>query len=163
MNRLSEHPMSLIDVEFEELYQRHLCRHSQFGINVIHLISLWGIWYSFYGIVYGLIPSPWIMVVLGSSFLILIASNLPILVLVATTLFVAGVCTFTYYVSLPWLWLYLIVFLLFHKIQVWSHKFYPIENDMTIFNRKYSPGILRFFLVLLYEIPIVLRYLFLDK
>lgn len=159
MNQLSERPMSLIQVEFEELYQRHLCRHSELGINVLHLIGLWGIWYSFYGIIHWFIPSPWIMVALGSSFLILVAPNLPILVLASTALFVAGVCTFAYYVSLPWLWSYLVVFFLFYKIQTWSHKLYPIENDMTSFDRKYYPSILRFFILLLYEIPIVLNYL----
>ncbi len=163
MNQLSERPMSLVSVEFEELYQRHLCRHSQFGINVIHFVALLGIWYSFYGIIYWFIPSSWVMVILGASFLMLVAPNLPILVLVMTVLFVTGVCAFAYYAFLPWGWLYLIVLFLSYKIQVWSHKLYKIENDMTKFNQKYSPGKLLFFVLLLYEVPIVLKYLVFGK
>ena len=159
MDRLSDYPMSLLDVEFEELYQRHLCRHSQFGINVIHLIALFGTWYSVYGIIYWLIPSPWTMVVLGVSFLVMVVSNLPILVFVTTIIFVTGVCTLVYYASLPWYWSYLVIFLLSYKIPQWSHKIYQIENDMTKFNQKYPPSTLLFFILLLYEVPIILNYL----
>ncbi|AFY54198.1 hypothetical protein Riv7116_1646 [Rivularia sp. PCC 7116] len=159
MDRLSDYPMSLLDVEFEELYQRHLCRHSQFGINVIHLIALFGTWYSAYGIIYWLIPSPWTMVVLGVSFLVMVVSNLPVLVFATTIIFVTGVCTLVYYGSLPWYWSYFVIFLLSYKIPQWSHKIYKIENDMTKFNQKYPPSTLLFFILLLYEVPIILNYL----
>ena len=36
MITLTDRPMGLFRVEFGELYARHLCRHSQFGINVAH-------------------------------------------------------------------------------------------------------------------------------
>ena len=159
MDRLSDYPMSLLDVEFEELYQRHLCRHSQFGINVIHLVALFGTWYSAYGIMYWLIPSPWTMVVLGVSFLVMVVSNLPILVFVTTIIFVTGVCTLVLYASLPWYRSYLVIFLLSYKIPQWSHKIYQIEHDMTKFNQKYPPSTLLLFILLLYEVPIILNYL----
>ena len=36
----------MASVDFAELYARHLCRHSQFGINVIHLAALFGVWFG---------------------------------------------------------------------------------------------------------------------
>jgi len=159
MGQSSDSPISLFNIEFEELYQRHLCRHSQFGINVIHFITLLGIWYSAYGVIYWLVPSPWTMVALGVSFFILVVSSLPILVLAATMLFIIGVCMLIHYAFLPWIGSYLVIFLLSYKIQQWSHKLYKVENDMTKFNQKYPPGNLLFFVLLLYEVPIVLNYL----
>ena len=47
---LTTRPMRLLLVEFNELFERHLCRHSQFGINVLHLIALFAIWYAVYGL-----------------------------------------------------------------------------------------------------------------
>ncbi len=163
MNQLSDRPMSLVSVEFEELYQRHLCRHSQFGINLIHIAVWFGIWYSVYGIMYWLIPSSWMMVVLGVSFLMLVAPNLPISLLVMTTIFLVGVCTLVYYASLPWVWVYLLLILVLYKLQLWSHKLYKLENDMTQFNQKYPPGKLLFFVLLLYDVPIILKYLVFGK
>jgi hypothetical protein len=55
MSTLTTRPMSLLRVEFNELYARHLCRHSQLGINVIHLIALFAIWYAVYGLLYWLV------------------------------------------------------------------------------------------------------------
>ena len=159
MEQPSDISINLLSIEFEELYQRHLCRHSQIGINVIHLITLLGIWYSAYGIIYWMIPSPWIMVALGIFFFILVVSSLPILVLTATMLFFIGVCLLVYYASLPWIWSYLVILFTSHKIQQWSHKIYKLENDMTKFNQKYPPSNLLFFVLLLYEVPIVLNYL----
>ena len=52
MSTLTARPMSLPIVEFDELYARHLCRHSQFGINVTHLAALFGVWFGVYGLVY---------------------------------------------------------------------------------------------------------------
>ena len=35
--------MNIFRVNFQELYRRHLCRHSQFGLNIWHLIAVAGI------------------------------------------------------------------------------------------------------------------------
>lgn len=156
---LSERSPGLFRVEFEELYQRHLCRHSQFGINVIHLIALFGAWYSLYGLIHWLSPFPWGIFALGTSFLVLAAPNLPVRVLLMTLLFVASVCTTAYVAKIPWVWVYPMLFLAFYKIQGWSHQIYTVEHDMTIFNNKYRPGKLLFLILLIYEVPIVLNYL----
>jgi hypothetical protein len=42
--------MSLWHVEFQELYARHLCRHSQFAINVAHLAALFATWFAVYAV-----------------------------------------------------------------------------------------------------------------
>ena len=54
MEALSSRPVNVVRVEFEELNARHLCRHSQFGINVAHLVALFGVWYAVYSIMYWL-------------------------------------------------------------------------------------------------------------
>ena len=48
MRTQTTRPLSLLHVDFDELYARHLGRHSQFGINVAHLIALYGIWFGIY-------------------------------------------------------------------------------------------------------------------
>ena len=67
MSTLTSRPMSLLGVEFDELYARHLCRHSQFGINVAHLAALFGTWFGVYGAVYWLFRTEWLPVAHGSG------------------------------------------------------------------------------------------------
>ena len=38
--------MNILRINFDELYQRHLCRHGQFGINVWHIIAVYGVYFS---------------------------------------------------------------------------------------------------------------------
>ena len=38
--------MNILRINFDELYRRHLCRHSEFGINVLHIVSVWGVYLS---------------------------------------------------------------------------------------------------------------------
>ena len=42
--------MNPFRVNFQELYARHLCRHSQYGINVIHVAAVFGIYLALAGI-----------------------------------------------------------------------------------------------------------------
>ena len=42
MSTETTQPLSLLHVDFDDLYARHLGRHSQFGINVGHLAALTG-------------------------------------------------------------------------------------------------------------------------
>ena len=76
MITLSERSMHPFKIEFVELFQRHLCRHSHFGVNVIHLITLLGIWCSFAGILYGVLPLP-VLMTLGTLVFTLVAVNTP--------------------------------------------------------------------------------------
>ncbi len=52
MSTQTTQPLSLLHVDFDDLYARHLGRHSQFGINVGHLASLYGLWFGVYAALY---------------------------------------------------------------------------------------------------------------
>ena len=42
--------MNPLNVNFERLYRRQLCRHAQFGINVLHMVAVAGIYLPLFGI-----------------------------------------------------------------------------------------------------------------
>jgi len=155
--------MSLFSVEFSELYARHLCRHSQFGINVAHLAAVFGTWFALYGIVYGLGAGPWGLAALAAGYLVVIAFHVPFRVLAATVvvvgLLLAAICALP---ELP-LWAYVLMIPVWYKVQAWSHKIWNVERDMTEFNAKYRKGRLLFVVLLIYDLPILLNYLVYDE
>jgi hypothetical protein len=152
--------MRLLIVEFNELCARHLCRHSQFGINLIHLIALFATWYASYGLLYWLCGVEWALAVPALLYLAILAPSLPLGVLATTALFVALVVATVLLLPQPPFWIYLIIIPLAYKIQNWSHKFYTIETDMTEFNQKYHKGTVLFVVLLFYEVPIIMNYFF---
>jgi len=155
---LTTRPLNLLFVEFKELVARHLCRHSQLGINVVHLIALSAIWYAVYGLLYWLVGIEWVLAVPALVYVAALAPNLPIRVLVATSLFLALILAAAIWLPAPW-WAYLIMIPVSYKLQAWSHKFFTIETDMTEFNKKYLKGFALFVVLLIYEVPIVLNFL----
>jgi hypothetical protein len=155
--------MSLVSIEFDELYARHLCRHSQFGINAAHLVALLGTWYGIYGAVYWLIRSEWVIIGLAAGYLLAMAPNLPVRALFACAVFMAGLVALVLYVPLLPLWAYLLMVPVWYKIQSWSHRVFTVERDMTDFEQKYHKGFVLFVVLLLYEIPLVLNYLLFDR
>ena len=68
MTPLTNRPMRLLLVEFHELYARHLCRHSQLGINVAHLIALFATWYAIYGLLFWSVGIEWMLAVLAAEY-----------------------------------------------------------------------------------------------
>ncbi len=88
-------PLSLLHVDFDELYTRHLGRHSQFGINVAHLIALYGIWFGIYAIVKQAVlhlglPVAWpIILAMATTYFVTVAINAPFRVCLATAVFLA--------------------------------------------------------------------------
>ena len=167
MSTLTSRPMSLVHVDFNELYARHLCRHSQFGINAVHLVALFGVWFGIYGIVYWLarllmVEAWWVPVGMAIAYVAVLAPNTPLRVLVATAAFVAlMVAALLALPELPaWiLAVYVVAILVSYKIQNVSHRWFPVENDMTEFNKKYVKGSTLFLVLLFYEVPIALNYL----
>jgi hypothetical protein len=155
--------LNILSVDFRELYERHLCRHSQFGINVIHLASVVGTYLALYGILYGLVQSEWVLVGLAIPYLLLLALNIPLRVFLVNVLFMGAF--FAVFFVLPPLrvWWYLLGIVVFYKIQAWSHKIFSKESDMTHFNKKYRKGFVLFVLLSLYELPILLNYLFFGR
>jgi hypothetical protein len=171
LGTLTERPLSLFGADFSELYARHLCRHSQLGINVNHLIAVAGTWLGIYGcarglLVYAAMP-PWILFVPAVAYLALIALNVPMRVLAVTALFVGAVVAAIVIVpdDVPG-WAFLLLILLVpacYKFQAWGHKVWTVERDMTEFNRKYPKGQLLFVVLTVYEAAILLNYLAFDR
>jgi hypothetical protein len=154
-------PLSLAHVDFPDLYARHLCRHSQFGINVAHLAALFGLWYAVYALVYWLVPGPlpWVPVAMAAGYLAVLAPNVPLRVLAVTAVFLALFVAAV--LAIPPLpsWAYLLMVPAFYKLQSWSHRIFTVEKDMTEFNKRYPKGGALFVVLLFYEVPIVLNYL----
>src|SRR5262245_23659989 len=117
MTVLSDRPMSLYRVEFNELYSRHLCRHSQFGINVIHLLALLGVWYAVYGLLYWLVGIEWVLAIPAVVYLGTLAPNVPLRVLAATAAFLAVILGALILLPQPPFWVYLILIPVLYQVQ----------------------------------------------
>lgn len=161
-------PLSLLRVDFNELYTRHLGRHSQFGINVAHLIALYGVWFGVYGAVAQIarlaaIPNWWAIIVgMGAAYLASVAIRAPFHVILATAVFM---CFFVASVlAVPQLpgWsipAFLALIPIFYKVQSYSHKIWTAAADMSEFNKQFPPGRELNFILLVLEVPICLNYL----
>ncbi len=163
MTKLSNRPMNLFFVEFDELYARHLCRHSQVGINVVHLLALTGIWFATYGLLFWLANNEWVLLIPAIAYLAAVLMNVRLSVFAATALFLAGIVAAVVMLPQPPFWVNLILIPVLYKVQSWSHRFYTVETDITEFNMKYTKGSVLFVVLLIYEVPIVLNYLFVGK
>jgi len=155
--------MNPLKVDFQELYRRHLCRHSQFGINVLHLVSVVGIYIALFAIVFTLPQPEWIVGLALGAYFIVLAINIPLPLLLANAVCVAAL--FAAYRALPHVsvWLYLVLIVAWHRFQIWNHKIYDKYHDMSEFQHKYRKGPLLFALLSIYELPILLNYLVFDR
>jgi len=159
--------MSILTADFQELYRRHLCRHSQLGINVAHLGSVAITYFGAFLLVrhlLALLEAPWWLLpaALVPYFLVL-ALNLPPRLLAVSVVGFALILLGVF--ALPPLPTWLVVVLsvaliaLGHKSQAWSHRIWDYEADMTEFSAKYQKGPGLFLLLSVYELPILLNYL----
>src|SRR4051812_16038254 len=95
MSTETARPLSLLHVDFEGLYTRHLGRHSQLGINVNHLLALFMLWFGVYAfLTQGArlvgVPSPWALPVgLALAYLLVVSMHSPPRVILATAAFLA--------------------------------------------------------------------------
>ena len=84
MSTQTTRPLSLLHVDFDELYARHLGRHSQFGINVAHVLALYGLWFGVYAAVDQAArhlgaPMTWpILAAMAATYLTVISLNAPL-------------------------------------------------------------------------------------
>jgi len=162
MTTVTHRPLSPARVDFADLYARHLCRHSQFGLNVTHLAALFGVWFGAYGFIHSLVRVDWLPVVLAAAYLALVAVHAPLRVTLATAaflaLFVAAVLGLP---ELP-LWAYALMVPVCYKLQSWSHKLFTAATDMTEFDKRYPKGPVLFVVLLIYEAPLVLNRLLFE-
>jgi hypothetical protein len=145
------------------LYQRHLCRHSQYGLNVAHLATVVGCYLGLFAVAQWLVDSPWVLLAIPLPYFAVLAFNVPLRVLLASLVFVAAF--FALFFELPPLPLWLAVLLVpvCHILQNWSHKIWTRERDMTQFRGKYKKGLALFVLLSFYELPLLLNYLVFDR
>jgi hypothetical protein len=167
METLGGPPMNLFRVNFPELYARHLCRHSEYGINAIHLATVVVSYFAIFGVLAKVVYPEWYLFLVPVPYFAIVGLNLPPRVLAASVAF-AAVCLAFFiatFVAVPWLpiWLYVILLVLAHQVQNWSHRIYRVERDMSEFNEKYKKGPALFVLLSLYELPILLNYLLYDR
>jgi len=150
-------------VDFQELYRRHLCRHSQFGINVLHLIGVAGIYIALFAIAFALPGSKWIVVAALIAYFALLAFNIPSRLLLANIMFT--LLLLSTYLMLPQIsvWVYVVLIFVWHRFQIWNHKIYDKHREMGEFSEKYKKGPLLFVLLSIYELPILLNYLVFDR
>ena len=159
--------MNILTADFQELYRRHLCRHSQPGINVAHLGSVALTYFGALLLVRHLLAwldAPWWLLPTALvPYFAVLARNLPPRLLAATVFSYALILLAVFLVPpLPaWLVLVLsaVLIVLGHKSQAWSHRVWTYETDMTEFNAKYKKGLRLFLLLSVYELPILLNYL----
>jgi hypothetical protein len=159
MEALSPRPVNLVRVEFDELYARHLCRHSQLGVNGLHLVALFFVWFGVYGVIYWLFRSPWAPIGMATAYLLAVAPSLPVRVILATAVFLALFVLLLLELPLLPVWCYVALIPLFYYLQNWSHRFFHVEHDMTLFKQKYAKGPVLFVILLFYEVPLLLNYL----
>ncbi len=161
-------PLNILRISFDELYRRHLCRHGQFGINILHLISVCGVYISVCSIVTILIRSaepamPQTMqylsiCILSFPYFAVLLVNIPVLTFVGTAAAACLIATAAFHDTLGPLWFHLVMILLWHRLQLWSHHLYPLRKDMSEFDGKYRKGLRLFVLLSVYELPILLHY-----
>jgi hypothetical protein len=151
--------MSLLRPNFSELYERHLCRHSQFGINVQHLVGVTITYLCLCGLVRAVAGETWPLAVCSLVYLIIIVSNTPLRIALVTVAFVVLLSLiFLTLLPLAW-WIYVAVILVAYKVQAWTHRYWDVAYDMTEFDKKYRKGFCLFVLLSIYELPILLAYL----
>jgi hypothetical protein len=121
---------------------------------------------ALYGIVYTLVPAAWgtwIIIGIAIPYVVLLAANVPVRVLMVTTAFLA--LFFAAFFAMPkfdWWW-YAVAVVVFYKLQSWSHRVFTKEKDMTEFDKRYMKGPTLFVVLSIYELPILLKYLFFGR
>lgn len=161
--------MNILRINFHELYQRHLCRHGQFGINVWHIIAVYGVYFSLCSLVAIAIKilmpqitsmvQCCVLILLFVPYFVVLVRNIPIPVFLLTflssmLLIAAAVAT----TGIPF-WLHLLLIPAWHRVQLLSHRRYTLHHDMSAFDQVYKKGKTLFVLLAVYELPILLQYL----
>jgi hypothetical protein len=162
--------MNVFKVDFQELYERHLCRHSQPGINIAHLGSVAITYFGVFLLISHFLAWPgspawlwWLLPAALVPYFAILSRNLPWRLLVVTVIGFALLLLAVYSAPVLPTWLVLPLaaglIVLGHRSQTWSHRVWTNELDMTEFSKKYPKGPKLFLLLSIYELPILLNYL----
>jgi hypothetical protein len=151
--------MNPLTANFCELYQRHLCRHSQYGINAIHFAALVGTYVALFQLAFWMLGSWWVIPAVAIPYVAVVTPNIPFRLRFVVLGFLAGFFPAITVIPPSWPWVDVVLLVFCYWLQNWSHRWYPVEFDMTRFNMKYHKGPALFVLLTLYEMPIQLNYL----
>lgn len=170
MSEISDR-LNPLRIRFDEIYRRHLCRHGHFGINILHLIAVIGIYLSLFGIVGRLVNevlpdvgrSPVVVLMFTVPWFLVVCRNVPWKVSISTGVFVTVLACLWSRLPVPPVWVWFAIIVGMHRFQLWSHSLYPMHRDMTEFSETYPKGFRLFVLLLVYELPILLKYLILGR
>lgn len=156
--------MHLLKINFDEVYRRHLCRHSLFGNNLLHLVAVLGIYFALLGLAsQALAMSAWsrhlaLPGLLLAPYLLALWFNVPSRTWSLTGVVMLGLLAL-HHLTPPWPWWMNVLFIvLMHHFQQWSHRLYPEARDMSEFAGKYVKGPRLFLLLTMYELPVLLHY-----
>ena len=160
--------MNPLHANFDELYRRHLCRHSEFGINVMHVMSVAGIYYAIFCLLFEIpVVGVWLAGALVAAYLLTIVRNIPVKIFICDVLAMAALVAAAWATAeaLPWwmFWIHILAIKFWHWFQNWNHKVYVKEHDMSEFAEKYQKGFALFCLLSIYELPILINYLVFDR
>jgi len=155
--------MNMLRVNFQELYERHLRRHSQYGINVVHLATVIGSYYALFSLAAWLVDAPWVLLAIPVPYFVMLALIVPVRVLAACAVFVAVFFALFFAVPPLLFWLCPVLLVVCHLVQNWSHKVWDLERDMSEFQTKYQKGWALKVLLAFYELPLLLNYLVFDR
>lgn len=155
--------MNMLRVNFPELYQRHLCRHSQYGINVVHLATVIGSYYALFSLAAWLVDVPWVLLAIPVPYVVLLAINLQPRLLAACVVFLALFFLLFFAVPPLWVWLCPVLLVACHVGQNASHKIWDRERDMSAYQQTYRKGPALKLLLAFYELPLLLNYLVFDR
>lgn len=160
-------PLSIFRINFDELFRRHLCRHGEFGINVLHIVSVWGVYCSLLAIEFRclqwLFPAAslwWLIAAMLMSllpWLAVVAVNVPVPVLLATASMGIVLSLPAAFQPFP-AWVHIVLLPLWHQLQLVSHRFYTEHRDMSEFAMRYRKGWFLSVLLAVYELPILTQF-----
>lgn len=166
-HRSAPDTLRILSINFDEVYQRHLGRHSEFGINVLHLIAVYGVYFSVFslarvGVSAGLpqLSSPELTVLLfGLSvpWLLILLWNVRMGALLLSVLSAVLLSFAAALLPLP-LWLAIPLLPAWHQLQQLSHRWYTAHRDMSGFAAGYPKGPKLVIMLAVFELPILLHY-----
>lgn len=156
--------MDLLKVNFDEIYRRHLCRHSSFGNNLMHLAAVLGIYFALLGLVAQALAMSGLPRQLAQPGFFLVPyqvalwRHVPSRTWSVTVVVMLGLLALFHLVPpWPW-WMNGLLIVSMHYFQQWSHRLYPETRDMSEFAGKYVKGPRLFLVLTIYELPVLLHY-----
>ena len=159
--------VSILKIDFAEVYRRHLGRHSQLGINVLHLIAVYGVYFSVFSAAaagvsllfpeQSFIGRAMTLFVLSMPWLGVLAANVPLRPLVLSILSSVILSAAAAVCPIPW-WLALLLLPAWHQLQQISHRWYTVSRDMSGYQQRYPKGARLVVMLAVFELPILLNY-----